>query len=1051
MYSKRCENCRKVIKYRNNFFFQRHLHLCQRTNEGTDNTYSICDDVEMNDNIHQPTLYYEDDYSIDSDDETTSSVGIEEKPNYEYINKNHNMNIYDYNTSDSLSMDSTKSQIFGIDNDILHQFYEVTDSSSDVNNDQQYESFSSISSNEIIDDKKSDIIHPFEAKSLKFFRDNNIPISLFKYYIELFEFGIKTNYSPPKAPSYMFLLNQLKDSNQFRRHQYRTKKLNICQGISLKVRVFPFVENIKWLLQQEDLMNNALWEYNSSTTKYSEMNTGYWWKKAEESMLERTRNSYHDHPHVLIPVIPFIDKTHCSNKGTLHAEPVLISIGNIPLKERKKEKAWFNLGFIPTKLMSGAERELLKKGPGTRATVSKVYHMALEEIFDELINIEQDDYISNSGIKLYAHGIGYVYAHFDLSMIIGDAVGHDQLCCHYQGYSSELKRPMRMCTCSYKDLDNDLVLCKPVVAANIEKIILGCINAIHDNSKKTEAREVAKSLSQDLHISSLSKFYFGGDEEGVFGATPVESLHALLFGPMKMTLLSLFEYKFDYMTKSKDDETNTVALKKVFRTAEFERRIRILSKLSKRQSYRHIPRSTYSNGVSSISGLSAQELIGLSMLTIVALPGCIDIDSKDLRLSIEQDFTELLWLGVSLYKCFNCTDIDKDKELILLETKVRYYIRRFCQVCGEQRYYASLVGTKLPKLHSLIHLVLSIRKFGVPNNYFGGFLESMMKTFVKYPSKRTRLMTGDTFLEDMSNRWSEFSIIDEYYSTTILPNINQSTIDYTPVPEDIEASCKWGMERFRFTLIKKKWHTAYKDSSGSMCYNDRIFHPFYKLPDKVLHALSDWVQNDSPRFFDGIVPAYISCHYYVKDKTEEYQYCDKEDIIFRSSPSYQGEPWFDWISIEYEDENNPDNKFDVPTKSFLWLKVCYERDDIQDPEFVLGWPLDTMQLPQYPYLCGLGYDNLWYDACVFPKELVRGPAFVLPAVDIDNVHEQIENDLPNEMHENVLPNEISSIDLLHSSKYIFIPFRNKWKSIGWDSSVFKKFQKEWIEIISNIE
>ena len=74
----------------------------------------------------------------------------------------------------------------------------------------------------------------------------------------------------------------------------------------------------------------------------------------------------------------------------------------------------------------------------------------------------------------------------------------------------------------------------------------------------------------------------------------------------------------------------------------------------------------------------------------------------------------------------------------------------------------SRVGTKLTKLHAMIHLVSSIKKYGVPNNYFGGILESLLKTFVKQPSKRTRKMHGDAFLLDLSNRWSECQMVQQF-------------------------------------------------------------------------------------------------------------------------------------------------------------------------------------------------------------------------------------------------------------------------------------------------
>ena len=119
-------------------------------------------------------------------------------------------------------------------------------------------------------------------------------------------------------------------------------------------------------------------------------------------------------------------------------------------------------------------------------------------------------------------------------------------------------------------------------------------------------------------------------------------------------------------------------------TAEFERRVRLLSAIAKRQSDRNLPRSTFTKGVTTLSGISGQEYIGLSVLSIIALPGCIDISDKVERLQVEEQFSELLWLGVSLYETFNSDSILKS-DLKEIDAKVRYYIDLFCTVCGEQR------------------------------------------------------------------------------------------------------------------------------------------------------------------------------------------------------------------------------------------------------------------------------------------------------------------------------------------------------------------------------
>ena len=1000
------------------YYYQRHVHECSnRAQYDYNNNGSMSDDNDSYVGNCNP--------SSSSNSSLSSKDELNESERSKIGNIFHELNVgSECNIHEDSSIDS---------NAILTNHDDKDDDITDI---EDYNFSSLITNNVEVEDEC--VIHPFEAISLKFFKDNDIPISLFEEYIRIFLVGKKMNYSPSRdTTTYKYLVNKLKASKRFTRHEYVTKKIKVYENISVNIRVFPFVDNVKWLLIQKDLMHDSNWKFDPSSNVYSELNTGSWWRNAEERLLHRTRNSKQDLEHLLIPIIAFIDKTHCTNKGTINAEPVLISIGNISINIRKNPKAWFNLGYIPSKILTKAERDELKKGPGTRSTLTEIYHTCLKVIFGDILEIEKKDYSTNEGMKLFVYGKGWVYGHFELSMIIGDALGHDQLCCHYQGYSSQVQRPMRMCCCSYDDLDNPLVVCKPVIAEKVNEIVSACIQAIHNKRKKTTARSVAKSISQELHVSSFSMFNCGGDEEGIYGITPVECLHALLLGIMMYVLKCLFEYKVESVKEV--DGVKEQYLKKIFRTSEFERRIRILSKYSKRQSYRHIPRSTYTNGVCTLSGLSGQELVGLSVLSIIALPGCINIESANDQLCVERDFSELLWLGVSLYESFQSYSIPKDEGNMHLETKVRYYIKRFCDVCGEQRNIQSEVGTKLTKLHSLIHLVKAIPKYGTPMNYFGGYMEKNLKSFVKYPSKRTRMMSGDPFLLDLSNRWSEFSIIDDYYYTPSLEHeylFNDNKKKTVPSDNiDMESRLIWGKEQFRFQVMNGQWYTIYKDVSGSVAYERGIFHPYYKLPNIVLSALKDWVTNEIPNYIESIGkhPTFISCHYNVKDNINS---CSEECQIYRSSPSYRGENWFDWVNIEYNDDN--DLKYSVPAKTFLWMKVCFDNTDVYDNDFVLGWPLSSLNLKEYPLFKHLRCDELYDTAEVFSvANSLRGVAYVLPCVNVDNDLGTHGDEMNRKRYLND-PNE---------KFYMSIPCREHWPSIGWTSDCYERFKEQWYNVM----
>ena len=74
---------------------------------------------------------------------------------------------------------------------------------------------------------------------------------------------------------------------------------------------------------------------------------------------------------------------------------------------------------------------------------------------------------------------------------------------------------------------------------------------------------------------------------------------------------------------------------------------------SKWQSDCNFPRVVFNCGVTSLSGISGQEYVGLSLLSIIALPNM----AKDSIL--EKKFAKILWLGISINECLTRDDIPK--------------------------------------------------------------------------------------------------------------------------------------------------------------------------------------------------------------------------------------------------------------------------------------------------------------------------------------------------------------------------------------------------------
>ena len=100
---------------------------------------------------------------------------------------------------------------------------------------------------------------------------------------------------------------------------------------------------------------------------------------------------------------------------------------------------------------------------------------------------------------------------------------------------------------------------------------------------------------------------------------PFEILYTLFLGLIKYSLQGIFEYG-----SSKETECSSSSQMKGLNTVEFERRMRMLSPLSKCQSDWFMPRASFNTGVTTLAGIQGQEMVGLCLLTIVCLPGMLD-------------------------------------------------------------------------------------------------------------------------------------------------------------------------------------------------------------------------------------------------------------------------------------------------------------------------------------------------------------------------------------------------------------------------------------------
>ena len=929
-------------------------------------------------------------------------------------------------------------------------------------------------SSNIITSRNNPRIPPALVYLLFLMKNFNVPFSAMPHFVNFAHLASKTKFDFSSRTSFRALVERIKkvQSEQKSYHNtFKTETLTFPPLPPAPVHHFPFLENVKRLLGNKDLLsppNNitgvgGLWRYDQHSRVYSELNTGTWWQKTERDLLLRLRrNNIPTENHYLCPIILFIDGTHHDRNGRLQSEPVLCSLGNLPLASRLRSDGWFFLGILPNDSLSSAERKDTSVKAQMKTQSVKLYHTSLSVILRELILLQQKDKLDHLGTSVNVHGLGEVQLHFELAYVIGDTSGHDLLCCHYKCYSKPIKRPIRCCDVKHEELANPHVVCKSIDSNKMYDAIRKCIDNISRRRKMGKYREMASMYSQYLHIPVFADISMGTTVDNIFGGSPFEVLHALLLGLIKKSVTLIFNYTKMDNTKSPPTKSKCVNEK------ELEKRVRYLSQFSKRQSDREMPRTVFNTGVTKLSGIQGQEYIGLSILLIVALPGLLP--TRD----IEKSVCHLLWDGVTLYEDLSRKSIGKVYNNQTLPKRIISYLEQYVSLFDDQALIHSAIGLKITKFHAMLHFHKQNKRFGAPDNYNGLYLERSLKEFVKRPGRRTR-KNHQNFTLDLVNTWSRFSMFDEYISENkiidMIDSLNTTTTDsnhtisdgiddsgslpasvassffgrtkhaniYFPSKETSEHQRRNTtnnspplrqfdyqpqecivMSNVAFDFLRlpsshstnvRRSYWATKESSGEMHHN--ICHPYFRdIPDCVSTALERFLKNEVPTNVNK-----VSVRYEVRMRSNSKK--RKYDII-RCHPSYRKTPWFDWIDVNYAHTVRGEEVVArVPSRLYMFLS--YELGETIDELdnrfpmqhlFCLVHSFSNYRTPSYRYMKYFQSDKMYDDAKVVSfDDSVHSVSFVLPGVDTTH-------------H---LPKEWTIKEKCEDNKFfIHIPSRESW-------------------------
>ena len=772
---------------------------------------------------------------------------------------------------------------------------------------------------------------------------------------------------------------------------------------------FSFKNIMETMLGSEYLMNDSVWsfehkiELNKATGKYervySEMNTAEWWENSE--MTDNDISCMVGPDNVRVKLIIGSDKASCDNIGGLVAHPVFISCANICSEKRKTEEGWFLYAMIPTppNLVIDDDKEEGGKGQNVNGVPINLiyYHKCMEILLREIKEFQRGE-----GIKMHVYGKGTCTVHVDMCMVVGDTEEHDDMCCHYKAYSSVLPQMVRDCDVHTMDGDNPKHVCNFNTQEEMEQVV-----------GKPLSKKDAKSMSKHKIKNSFHDIDFGNDPYGIHGCSPYEILHLLYLGIYPYVLKTIFCYRliprrFRYWLHKRDNyktaEEQKMWLKKrpnipkaekpkQFKKAEFERRVRILSRSSEKLSDRSRPRSSFRHGVTSLTRLTGQEYPGLLLLTMIALEGCM-YDS-----SVEKNFVKLLWLSLAL-ETWLIKEYYFESELVTLEKRIEQYLTLLKQIAGPQRELQSRCGWRISKFHGLKHFPRNIRKYGSTRNFFGGYLEATLKILLKKPTKRTTRQ-HNRFNLDILHRYQELKCVRMGAGRIV------SVDDQKKEPKQLEEKYKLSNNKFSLRKTESGWQTLTRDGVF-----DGLYHP-----DAGEEEGTSWVETLC-EFADkeggDEIKCYYECHIPSNNKTGKYD-------ILRCDPSwrenYSMSPgWHDWVTVRWENLEEDEEISDLPAKLLL-MGSFINKNGVTKTICLIH---SITQLKKHPVLFFAKGGVLHDEYEIVDINMINETAIVLPAVapKVDYPKLAEEQDFP---------------DNVHKQKYfICLPAREKWYEMGWD-------------------
>ncbi len=757
-------------------------------------------------------------------------------------------------------------------------------------------------------------------------RASNAPLGLYDKiitWISHHEHTIKHKFESTSFPSRERLINHLSSKVYYHPMLNRSKvsPLTLSSGRTTSVVTFSMRELILKTINNNSLFtkDNILLDVNDPQAPpperdcYSDVNSGSWHLSAlrnEECGIDKETGQRINNQKLLMPWTFFIDGLKTDKLGKITVEAVLACCLWFNKRTRNRSSAWNILGFVE-------DQKLFRNSNSyVRDEKAQDYHDMMTHIFSEFKAIRD-----NGGMKVRIdfskyNGVNREYIIIPvIQFIIGDCKGNDLLCGRMAGHSLMMKGGCRDCDITPGNLDEI-----PLFDDNDPgSFALPC--KFHDKTSivgKTDTQ--LKSMSFLNIRNTFSQISFGGCNRSIWGATPLEILHAVQLGLCEYLSESLENFIFTAKPFDKVISVTATAI----------------AKNSIRQSERDLPLlSPFRNGLGSIKSLKAAERFARVFCLYLTFANTYCIKElttypmmkennrtlftfdylRGLFAAIEQLLIFHQWLKEDKYKkehFMNGDDGSPSKALLRVISFMSIF-KRFVTRSGN--------NLKTPKFHQILHITDYIKRFGAPSNWDGSRGEHHGKVLVKDNAKLTN-RRKETLNYDISRRVYESNVMDDtcriyfskrdrwpskYCNDTDLVN-GYSDLNVHNVQEEPENHVRIYLNNARpcyFINAKKSDIDDSNQDDDFEIYIDwkkKGKTPLENIPIEVQRRLFNRLFTGSGHVGGKVV---LTNNY---TKIPCYTYVHVNDKIIRCHPFFGDKgAWYDWAMFHYDVDGSSKN------------------------------------------------------------------------------------------------------------------------------------------------